>query len=88
VVDTLGFDPVDYDQTRRDLMPMYDCYCKACGHEDERLLKRDELAGNCLCGEPMFRKDVQLSSFALKGGGWYKDGYASTGSVPANKESR
>jgi putative FmdB family regulatory protein len=59
-------------------MPIYEYECKACGPFEvmqkitEKPLKKCEK-----CGGPV-HKLVSLSSFALVGGGWYKDLYAST----------
>jgi putative FmdB family regulatory protein len=58
-------------------MPLYDCKCPGCGTKNEQLLKREEEPDRCpQCGKPMKREVAQLASFALKGGGWYKDGYS------------
>lgn len=60
-------------------MPIYEYECGKCGKFEviqkisEEPLKRCEK-----CGKPVHRL-VSLSSFALVGGGWYKDLYSSTG---------
>jgi putative FmdB family regulatory protein len=65
-------------------MPLREYDCPKCGtfevlqkHSDELLTKHDA------CGEPVTKK-LSLSSFALKGGGWYSDGYASGGAKSAS----
>jgi putative FmdB family regulatory protein len=58
-------------------MPIYEYSCDACDHVFE-LLQRvgAEPPEACPdCGEPRVRKLVSSTSFVLKGGGWYKDGY-------------
>ena len=58
-------------------MPLYDCQCQVCGKVVEQLLRRDEDPTGCpQCLTPMTRKTVQVANFALKGGGWFRDGYA------------
>ena len=59
-------------------MPMYPYRCSKCGFEDEYIQKfSDPPLTVCeKCGGPLARK-VTAASFHLKGGGWYKDGYAS-----------
>ncbi|MBK7859619.1 MAG: zinc ribbon domain-containing protein [Archangiaceae bacterium] len=59
-------------------MPLYEYSCPKCGDFEvlqritEPALKRHET-----CGKPVVRK-VSVSSFQLKGGGWYADGYGSS----------
>jgi len=62
-------------------MPLFDYGCTACGHVEEVLQKRtDPAPATCpKCGaEGTMTKEMSLPSFQLKGGGWYKDLYAST----------
>ena len=60
-------------------MPLYDFGCEECGHTEELLLSSSgssEIVLTCpKCGQETMRRQVGLSSFQLKGGGWYKDGY-------------
>jgi putative FmdB family regulatory protein len=68
-------------------MPIYEYECGACGRYEvmqkitEPALKRCEK-----CGKPV-RKLMSQSSFALKGGGWYKDLYGSSSNGKANGKS-
>jgi len=66
-------------------MPIYEYRCQLCGFSFEIMQKVDEMTPNCiktlvsgsiekLCGGKC-EKLISKSSFALKGGGWYKDGY-------------
>lgn len=67
-----------------DWMPIYEYHCKACGKDFEILQKMSDrpLATCPTCGKRV-RRLISQTSFALKGGGWYKDGYASgTSSAP------
>lgn len=58
-------------------MPLYDCKCPNCGRVAEQLLKRDDEPNKCpACLTVMERLSMQLPNFALKGGGWFADGYS------------
>jgi putative FmdB family regulatory protein len=58
-------------------MPIYEYRCRSCLHEFEHFQKiTDKPVTVCpKCGGPVDRL-VSHTSFTLKGGGWYKDGYA------------
>ncbi len=58
-------------------MPIYEYSCKACGAELEIRQKfADDPLTDCPeCGSPSLERLVSTSSFALKGDGWYADGY-------------
>ena len=60
-------------------MPLYDFGCEECGHIEEILTKSagsSEIVLTCpQCEKETMKRQVGLSSFQLKGGGWYKDGY-------------
>ena len=61
-------------------MPVYEYKCCNCGTICERLRKFSEkhLITECdNCGHVANPVEVSKSSFALKGGGWGKDGYSS-----------
>ena len=61
-------------------MPIYEYDCPKCGtFEVSRKMSDPALETHEVCGEPVQRR-ISLSSFSLKGGGWYSDGYAATGS--------
>ena len=57
-------------------MPIYEYRCKKCGKQFEVIQRlSDKPLKECKCkGE--LRKLISRTSFALKGKGWYKDGYA------------
>jgi len=59
-------------------MPIYEYSCKACSVKEEVLKsvkEVDDLEKCKKCGLDM-KKNVSLTSFSLKGTGWYRDGYA------------
>lgn len=60
------------------IMPLYEYHCGACQKDHEIIQKLNDppLAICPACGGPIEKK-LSLSSFQLKGGGWYKEGYAS-----------
>lgn len=61
-------------------MPLYEYRCPECGHDFESQRKMSEPNPDCPeCGHKDVEKLVSASSFALRGGGWYKDGYGSAG---------
>jgi putative FmdB family regulatory protein len=68
-------------------MPVYEYECKECNKIFEVQQKMaDKPLTNCPeCNEPV-KKLVSMSSFQLKGGGWYADGYASKGADGAKPE--
>lgn len=59
-------------------MPIYEYQCDKCGHEFERDQRMsDPPVKTCpKCKARRVTKLISLSSFSLKGGGWYADGYA------------
>jgi putative FmdB family regulatory protein len=61
-------------------MPMYEYRCAACGHQFELRQKfSDKPVTECPeCGGEV-QKLISQTSFALKGSGWYSEGYASEG---------
>jgi len=61
-------------------MPMYAYRCEKCGHEEEHIQRfSDEPISECeSCGGPT-KRVITGTAFQLKGGGWYADGYASSG---------
>lgn len=68
-------------------MPVYEYECKECNKIFEVQQKMaDKPMTNCPeCNEPV-KKLVSMSSFQLKGGGWYADGYASKAAAGAKPE--
>ena len=69
-------------------MPIYEYRCKGCKKDFEVLQKiTDEPLAACPhCGKQVKRL-ISQTSFTLKGGGWYKDGYASSGSKRSSSSS-
>ena len=65
-------------------MPVYEYECKACEKvfEVQQKMADDPLKECPECNGPI-SKLVSMSSFQLKGGGWYADGYSSTKQAPA-----
>jgi putative FmdB family regulatory protein len=58
-------------------MPTYEYQCPTCGTFDvEQRITEPPLTACSRCGGPAKRL-ISLSSFALRGGGWYADGYSS-----------
>lgn len=65
-------------------MPTYEYECDACGAYDvEQRITAPALEACPKCGGRV-RRLISRSSFALRGGGWYRDGY---GSAAAGKPS-
>lgn len=60
-------------------MPIYEYICKQCGAHGEVIQKATDapLAICEKCGGEVYRP-ISRTSFQLKGGGWYKDGYGSS----------
>ena len=62
-------------------MPIFEYRCAACHHLEEVLQKHsDPTPATCpACGKHgSLAKEMSATSFQLKGGGWYKDLYASS----------
>jgi putative FmdB family regulatory protein len=69
-------------------MPIYEYICEKC-HKKEEIIQRfgeeaPEVCPAC-SARGSLKKTVTTGSFHLKGGGWYKDGYASTKKPDATK---
>ncbi|MFO0637477.1 MAG: zinc ribbon domain-containing protein [Nannocystaceae bacterium] len=60
-------------------MPLYAYRCSVCGAEEEHIERfSDPPKATCdACGGALARL-LTPTAFHLKGGGWYKDGYASS----------
>lgn len=61
-------------------MPNYDYECQSCGHtfETSQRITEKALTDCPQCKQPKLQRLISAPAFHLKGGGWYKDGYAST----------
>lgn len=64
-------------------MPAYDYACRACGAHVELTHRiSDPPVTTCpACKAETLERLVSPSSFTLRGGGWYADGYGSKGST-------
>jgi len=69
-------------------MPTYDYACAACDTEFtvERSITDDSSAPCPQCGAEDTRRQISRTSFVLKGGGWYEDGYGSSGGASSSSE--
>ena len=59
-------------------MPIYEYECNKCGHgfEREQSMSEPPVKTCPKCKARKVTKLIPRSSFVLKGGGWYADGYA------------
>lgn len=64
-----------------DIMPIYEYECPSCCNVFEVIqrMTEDPLTSCPNCSGPV-KKLVSMSSFQLKGGGWYSDGYSNNSS--------
>jgi putative FmdB family regulatory protein len=68
-------------------MPIYEYQCQSCKQITEAWQSiSDEPLTSCPECEGQLNKLISASSFQLKGGGWYADGY-SNASCAAKKET-
>ncbi|GAB4223123.1 MAG: hypothetical protein Kow0062_22520 [Acidobacteriota bacterium] len=57
-------------------MPIYEYRCSECGHEFEKIQKiSDRAVRTCPVCKGRVERLISVSSFTLKGGGWYAEGY-------------
>ncbi len=69
-------------------MPIYEYRCEACGHQFEKIQKMsDRPVRHCPVCNGTVEKLLSVSSFALKGGGWYAQGYSNGGGGSKKSES-
>jgi putative FmdB family regulatory protein len=69
-------------------MPIYEYVCSLCNHDFEVLVGVNELPPRCaLCAGEVERK-ISLTSFRLKGGGWYADAYTGKSNKTPVDESK
>ena len=59
-------------------MPLYSYHCEQCDevYENMRSIKQRDVKLICPRCKESCTRILDLSSFQLKGGGWYKDGYS------------
>lgn len=68
-------------------MPIYEYRCKCCEKKFEELVQAREDAVSCpVCQSQKVGKLISRTSFALKGGGWFKDHYGLKPSAPSPAE--
>jgi putative FmdB family regulatory protein len=62
-------------------MPTYTYHCDACDKdfEKEQRISEPALKKCALCGKQKAKRTISSGNFILKGGGWYSDGYGSSG---------
>lgn len=70
-------------------MPIYEYHCGSCGKDFERFQKITDppLTACPECGKKVSRT-ISQTSFTLKGGGWFKDGYSQSPPGEKNKEGK
>jgi len=70
-------------------MPIYEFVCESCGRIVERLQKLSDPPPEACpeCGGKM-AKIMSRNSFQLKGGGWYRDLYSSSGSASTSGDGK
>jgi putative FmdB family regulatory protein len=69
-------------------MPLYEYQCASCGQIFEVRQKfSDAPVTECkACGGPV-KKLISQSGFALKGGGWYQQGYSGQSNASPSKSA-
>lgn len=70
-------------------MPIYEYNCIKCGKHFE-MLQRSVDAETAKCPDcgTVSKRLISQSSFALKGGGWYKDGYSKAAKKSGGEEAK
>ncbi len=70
-------------------MPVYEYECPACEKvfEVHQGMNDSPLTSCSVCGGDV-KKIMSMSSFQLKGGGWYSDGYASSSPSQGGAEKK
>lgn len=67
-------------------MPVYEYECQSCQEITEIWQNlADKPVDTCPSCKGPLKKIISMSSFRLKGGGWYADGYSSTPTAKPEK---
>lgn len=71
-------------------MPIYEYGCGACGHkfEEQQKMADPPLKVCPQCNKESLEKLIAPTTFVLKGGGWYKDGYGNPNKTPRTENQR
>ena len=70
-------------------MPIYEYRCKSCGTVIEVIQRfADRPLRKCRSCSGRLQKLISRTSFQLKGGGWYAQGYGKSGSSKDSKETK
>ena len=71
-------------------MAIYEYKCGKCDYVKEYIMKDSDPAPSPCpeCGYDKMIRLISKSNFKLEGGGWYKDGYASTKKTGKSIESK
>ena len=69
-------------------MPLYSYHCEQCDevYENMRSIAQRDVKLQCPACNDLCERILDLSSFQLKGDGWYKDGYSKP--APKPKEEK
>jgi putative FmdB family regulatory protein len=70
-------------------MPVYEYECTSCGHilEKQQRISENPLTICPECSGEL-KKLISMSSFQLKGGGWYSDGYSGPSNNNGGSDSK
>ena len=69
---------------------MYSYHCTKCNevYENMRSIAQRDVKLQCPACNDLCERILDLSSFQLKGDGWYKDGYSKPAPKPKSKEEK
>jgi putative FmdB family regulatory protein len=71
-------------------MPVYEYQCQDCGHqfEAEQRISEPKLKDCPQCNKAALERLISATSFQLKGGGWYRDGYGDKKAKASTEKDR